>query len=87
MINACGGGQWTHNPRCWDKVLPCPPLSTQAVPASTSLLAGTALQNKPDEAQPRPEQRQPVDIVKNFPTTAGNPLTLSKTSQRLLTTR
>jgi hypothetical protein len=29
-------------------------LSTQAVPASASLLAGAACQDKPDEAQPRP---------------------------------
>ncbi|MDR2511735.1 MAG: hypothetical protein LBC89_04660 [Bacteroidales bacterium] len=44
----------SSDPPCWDKVLPCPPLSAQALPAVASLLAGAACQDKPDEAQPRP---------------------------------
>ncbi|MDR2424235.1 MAG: hypothetical protein LBD59_05860 [Prevotellaceae bacterium] len=46
----------SKSPRCSDKVIPCPPLFAQAVPAFASpLLAGAAYhQNKPDEAQLRP---------------------------------
>jgi hypothetical protein len=39
-------------------------LSAQAAPAFASLLAGAARQDKPDEAQPRPNSRHYAERVK-----------------------
>ncbi|MDR2423719.1 MAG: hypothetical protein LBD59_03230 [Prevotellaceae bacterium] len=54
MINACGGGHCDAQSRLLGQGSTLSAVSTQAVPSFAPLLAGAACQDKPDEAQPHP---------------------------------